>query len=86
MAGENSLILRYVADDPEQPGWPEPDCSSSNNNTNNTNNNGNQNGPGADDAALSGCGCRFRAVDDTPALWLLALFFVLGAFRLRLFG
>lgn len=86
MAGENSLILRYVADDPEQPGWSQSDCSSGNSNTNNANNNGNQNGPGSDDAALSGCGCRLGAVDNRPALWLLALLVFVGAFRLRLLG
>jgi hypothetical protein len=94
MAGQNNIILAYTADDPEQAGWPMPECSASNNNNGNTNsnnngnNNGNQNGnssqSGDNDAALSGCGCRglHPATPSPFSCLLILLLFGWGATRL----
>ena len=75
LAGDNQFILRYVADDPEQPAAPPATCSGSNTN-NNTNNNTNGNGngsAGANDGALYGCGCRAGQSRNDPLRWGLIL-------------
>ncbi len=84
LAGQNALILRYEAAQPESDGWSEFSCDSSNSNTNsngndNSNNSSNtNNGSGMDDGGteLQGCGCRSQG--PAGPLGLFAVLFGLA--------
>ncbi len=90
LAGQNGLILRYEAAEPEAEGWSDFPCeagsNSNNSNTNNgnTNNSSNNNGQGGDggDAQLDGCGCRSGAPAG-PAGLVFGLLALALVFRRR---
>lgn len=65
LAGQNLMILRYLADEPEAPAWDPPTCGSNDNNGD---------GPGA--RALSGCGCRSSGTKGPPMLLFGFLLFL----------
>ncbi len=90
IAGQNNLILRYDADDPEEAGWGPASCESgssggggSSSSSGGTSSSGSE-GDG-DGEADSGCGCRFVGLGSGPdgTRWLLALGALAAAARGR---
>jgi MYXO-CTERM domain-containing protein len=69
LAGTNNLVLRYVADNQEAPGWPAADCTSSGGQGSGGSGAG-KTAPTAD-SSDSGCGCRTKP-DGTAQAWLTA--------------
>ncbi len=84
VAGQNAILLRYVADDPEEPGWTEFPCEPGGNEGGDGGIGPHEDCDGADCAGgngasgamrLSGCGCRSGSTPpgSIPLLFLLFL-------------
>lgn len=81
MGGQNNLILRYRALDPEPEGWPPPECGSggSGGGTSGSGGSGGSGGSSsgasdqADGGSDSGCGCRMGAAPSVSSAWVLGL-------------
>jgi len=79
LAGQNNLILRYDADEPEPAGWGPASCDPGSSGGGGSSSSGSSSGANGDDdddsEADSGCGCRHAGARSAVswALWALAL-------------